>query len=101
ESSSSTTPVFSETVSGNNLRHALLRAADVAVVKTNGLGLKGFFTARLAFILEHGRAQEVATSDLFFTEAKQITNDNSHALMPRWAPDGGRIIYTSYFKSGS
>ena len=94
------TPVASEVVSGTSPRNALLRAADVAVVKTNGVGLRGFFTSRLAFILEHGRAEEIGTSDLFFGEARQITHDNAHALMPRWSPDGTRIVYTSYYKSG-
>lgn len=94
-------PVASETVAGTSLRNAFFRAADVAVVKTNGLGLKGFFTAKLAFMLERGRAEEVGTSDLFFGEARQLTHDNVHALMPRWSPDGTRILYTSYFKSGS
>ena len=49
---SARTPVVTETVSGSSARNALLRAADLAVEKTNGLGLKGFFTARLAFISE-------------------------------------------------
>lgn len=94
-------PVASEIANGTSARNALLRAADVAVVKTNGLGLKGFFTAKLAFILERGRAEEIGIADLLFTEAKQVTHDNAHALMPRWAPDGQKIVFTSYFKSGS
>lgn len=95
------TPVSSEVVTGTSARNALLRAADVAVVKTNGLGLKGFFAAKITFIRDLGRAKEVCVSDLFFTEAKQITHDNALALSPRWAPDGARIIYTSFYKSGS
>jgi TolB protein len=62
--------------------------------------LKGFFTARLAFIRDLGRAKEVCVSDLFFTESRQITRDNAAALTPRWSPDGSRILYTSYYKSG-
>ena len=93
-------PFYAETITGTNLKNALLRAADRAVEKTNGLGLKGFFTARLAFIREVGRAKEVCTGDLFFTEVKQITHDNAQALMPRWAPDGSRLLYTSFYKSG-
>ena len=42
------TPVVSQTVTGTTPRVALLRAADVAVAQTNGLGLHGFFAARLA-----------------------------------------------------
>jgi TolB protein len=93
-------PVASETVSGNNLRHALLRAADVAVEKTNGLGLKGYFTARLAFIRDLGRVKEVCTSDLFFSSGtvEQVSRNNSQALSPRWSPDGSRILFTGYMK---
>jgi TolB protein len=95
------TPVASEIVNGTSARNALLRAADVAVVKTNGLGLRGFFASRLAFVLGHGRADEVGTADLFFGEAQQITRDNAHVLKPRWSPDGAKLIYTSFYKSGS
>ncbi len=94
------TPFASETVTGTSARNALLRAADVAVVKTNGLGLKGFFASKIAFIRDGGKVKEVCTADLFFGEAKQITHDNALALMPRWAPDGSKIIYTSFYKSG-
>jgi TolB protein len=90
----------SETATGASLRQALLRAADFAVEKTNGLGLRGYFTARLAFIRDLGRAKEVCTSDLFFSsgEVRQVTHFNSQSLAPRWSPDGARILYTSYFK---
>jgi TolB protein len=91
----------SETVTGTSPRNALLRAADVAVVKTNGLGLRGFFASKLAFILDGGRVKEVGTSDLFFGDAKKLTHNNSLALMPRWSPDGAKIIYTSFYKSNS
>ncbi|MEO6002323.1 MAG: biopolymer transporter Tol [Opitutus sp.] len=94
------TPFGSEVATGPNARQALLRAADAAVVKTNGLGLKGFFTAQLAFIGERTGKKEVYTSDLFFGAAKQVTRDNALALMPRWSPDGSRLVYTSFYKSG-
>ena len=92
--------VASEVVTGTTARNALLRAADLAVEKTNGLGLKGFFASKITFIRDGGKVKEVCTADLFFTEAKQITHDNALALMPRWSPDGSKIIYTSFYKSG-
>ena len=97
-----TANVASETATGRTLREALLRAADIAVEKTNGLSLKGYFTARLAFIRDQGRVKEVCTSDLFFSsgEVRQVTRNNALALSPRWAPDGSRILFTSFFKSG-
>ena len=95
------TLVHTETVAGSSPRQALLKAADVAVVKTNGLGLRGFFTARLAFVSRRAGRGEVYTSDLFLGEARQITRDNAHVLSPRWSPDGTRVIYTSYFRSNA
>jgi len=92
--------VHSQTVAGDTLRHALLRAADVAVERTNEVGLRGFFASKLTFIAERTGRKEVYISDLFFGELRQLTRDNSQSLTPRWSPDGSRIIYTSYFRSG-
>ncbi len=94
------TAFSSDVVTGRNESDALLRAADLAVEKTNGLGLKGFFTARLAFIGGGGGKREIYTSDLFFKHVTQVTHDNALALFPRWSPDGSRLLYTSFFKSG-
>jgi len=93
-----TAPVASQVFSGTSARNALFRAADFAVEKTSGL--KGFFASRLAFIVESGKAMEVATGDLFFGEVRQITRDNSQAMTPRWSPDGRKLLYTSYFRTG-
>ena len=90
--------VLSQIVSGTSSRNALLRAADLAVTATSGL--KGFFANRLTFISTYSGHQEVFSSDLFFGEVKQITRDNAQAITPRWAPDGRRILYTSFYKSG-
>ncbi len=93
-------PFSSDVVTGRNERDALLRAADVAVTKTNGLGLKGFFTSRIAFIGGGGSRREIYTSDLFFRQVTQVTHDNALALFPRWSPDGSKLLYTSFYKSG-
>ena len=90
--------VASEVASGATQRAALLAAADVAVAKTNGLGLRGYFTSRLVFIGERTGHKEVYTSDLFFGDVRQITHDRAIAMTPRWSPDGEKIIYTSYFR---
>lgn len=92
--------VVSEIVPGTSERNALLRAADVAVERTNGLGLRGFFASRLAFIGLRTGHQEVYTGDLFFGGVRQLTNDRAIALTPRWSPDGSRLLYTSFYHSG-
>jgi TolB protein len=94
--------VVSQTLSGATAHAALLRAADVAVEQTNGHGLKGFFSARLAFVGESGGKKEIYTSDLFFSpgEVRRMTNDHSQVLTPRFSPDGRRLIFTSYYKNG-
>jgi TolB protein len=91
---SAASPVHSQTVSGTNLRNALLRAADIAVTKTSGL--PGFFAGKLAFVGERSGKTEIYTSDLYFGDLFKWTSDGKQVLSPKWAPDGQRIIYTSY-----
>lgn len=90
--------VLNQIAQGTSTRNALLRAADMAVKATSGLN--GFFASRLAFISEYSGKSEVFTGDLFFGEVRQITKDNAQAITPRWSPDGGKILYTSFYKSG-
>ncbi len=90
--------VLNQVLQGTSQRNALFRAADAAVTATSGL--KGFFATRLAFISEYSGKPEVFTGDLFFGEVRQITKDNAQAMRPRWSPDGGKVLYTSFYKSG-
>jgi TolB protein len=87
--------IHSETVSGTSLRNALLRAADVAVVKTSG-GLRGFFSGKLAFVSDRGGVQTIFTGDLFFGDVQSHPVQGKQILGPRWAPDGSKILFTSY-----
>src|SRR5690625_673457 len=89
---------FREVVTGNNPSNALYRAADLAVRKTTGQ--PGFFAGKLAFIADRSGAPEVYVSDLFLGEVRRLTRDNSDSLGPRWAPDGRKLLYTSYYRSG-
>ena len=88
------TPVATETVSGANLRQALLKAADVAVVRTSGL--HGYFAGKLAFVTDRGGQQTIMTCDLFFGEVQSHPVQGKEIIGPRWSPDGGRILFTSY-----
>lgn len=90
--------ILNQNANGTSTRNAFYRAADAAVKATSGL--TGFFAAKLAFISNRTGKDEVYVGDLFMGEVKQITRDNAFALTPRWSPEGSRLIYTSYFKSG-
>ncbi|MBC8009888.1 MAG: PD40 domain-containing protein [Burkholderiales bacterium] len=92
------TPVLSQVVAGNSPRNALFKAADVAVKAMTGK--PGFFASKLAFIGERTGKPEVYVGDLFLGDVRQITNDKALALTPRWSPDGQRLLYTSYFRTG-
>jgi TolB protein len=88
--------VLAASVPGTNARNALLRAADLAVTQTNGMGLRGFFASKLVFIGQGTGRKEVYVGDLFFTEVRRITSDRAIALAPRWSPDGQKVLYTSF-----
>lgn len=90
--------ILSQTATGTSTRNALFRAADLAVKATSGLN--GFFASKLAFVSERSGKSEIFVSDLFLGEARQITHDNAHSLTPHWSPDGSKLLYTSFFKSG-
>lgn len=86
--------IHSETVTGTSTRNALLKAADVAVSRTSGL--RGIFTGKLAFVAEHGGQQTIMTGDLFGGEIQSHPVQGKQIVGPRWAPDGSKIIFTSY-----
>jgi TolB protein len=90
--------VLNQTATGNSARNAFFRAADAAVKATSGLN--GFFASKLAFVSNRTGKDEIYVSDLFFGEMKQLTHDNAFSMTPRWSPDGTKLIYTSFFKSG-
>jgi len=90
--------VLNQTATGSSTRNAFFRAADAAVKATSGLN--GFFATKLAFVSNRTGKDEIYVSDLFFGEMRQITHDNAFSMTPRWSPDGSKLIYTSYFKSG-
>lgn len=91
-------PILSQTATGTSTRNALFRAADLAVKAASGLN--GFFASKLAFVSERSGKSEIFVSDLFLGEARQLTHDNAHSLAPHWSPDGSKLLYTSFYKSG-
>jgi TolB protein len=91
------TPV-QETATGADWREAAYRAGDDVVQKLTGL--PGFFAGKLAFASKRTGALEIFTSDLLGQEVLQRTNDHSNSLNPHWSPDGMKILYTSFYRTG-
>lgn len=84
---------------GSSSRNSLFKAADRSVLSITGK--PGFFASRLVFIGERqNNQQEVYSSDMFFGEVKFHTADKSQSVNPRWSPDGNKVIYTGYYRSG-
>jgi TolB protein len=86
------------TVAGSDFKNAVLRACDLVVEAT--LRTNGFFAGKLAFVGKQRGISEIYTSDLLFSNVRPITADRSLVTGPRWSPDGTRLLYTTYFKSG-
>jgi TolB protein len=51
--------------------------------------------------MQRSGRNEIYVSDLFLGEAKRLSTEGAPALSPRWAPDGSRVIYTSYHRTGA
>ncbi len=96
--SSGGTEQFRQSISGSSENVAILRAADLAVKATTGR--PGFFAGKLAFMSKRSGHREIYTSNILFRGVQQLTSEKSKALLPHWSPDGTKLLYTSYHKSG-
>jgi TolB protein len=86
------------TVPGRDFSNAVLRACDLVVEAT--LKSKGFFAGKLAFVGKQRGVSEIYISDLLFSEGRPLTGDRALVTGPRWSPDGSRLLYTTYYKTG-
>jgi len=85
-------------VTGANWRDAAYRAGDYAVQALTNL--PGIFAGKLAFVSKRTGVREIYTSDLLGQEIFQRTNDRADSLNPHWSPDGTKILYTGYYRTG-
>jgi TolB protein len=59
-------------------------------------GQKGIFLTKLAFVSTATGHKEIYVSDYDGYNVRQVTNDKSIALLPRWSPQGDKLFYNSY-----
>ncbi len=74
------------------------KVADAVYSRITGEG--GYFDSRVVFVSEAGpkndRKKRLAVMDYDGANVSYLTDSSFIVLAPRFSPDGGRIIYTSY-----
>ncbi len=76
--------------------YAAHQAANDIVSKVTGKPT--YFLAKLVMIGARAGAKELYLSDATAQDVRQVTQDKSIALKPRWSPDNRFISYTSFLK---
>jgi len=62
-------------------------------------GRKGFAASRLLLVGSRTGRKEIYLCDSDGANLRQLTQDKTVSLYPRWSPDGRRFTYTSYLQS--
>lgn len=74
------------------------KVADATYARITGES--GYFDSRVVFVSETGpknaRQKRLAVMDQDGANVKFLTDARSLVLAPRFSPDGGRVLYTSY-----
>ena len=65
---------------------------------TKVAGKPSFFLAKLVMVGTRSGAKELYLADSSAQDIRQVTQDKSIALKPRWSPDNSLISYTSFLK---
>ena len=76
--------------------YAAHQAANDLVVKATGKPT--FFLGKLVMVGARGGAKELYLADSSAQDVRQVTQDKSIAVKPRWSPDNRFISYTSFLK---
>lgn len=87
-----------DTATGRDVSEATLRACDAVVERITRR--PGFFAGRLALVGTRTGHTEIYESDLLFQRVRPLTSNRNKSIMPRWSPDGRKILYTTYFSKG-
>jgi TolB protein len=94
--SSTRAGVFGRSYSGTtaDIRRLAHTVADDLVLAITGK--PGMASAKMALVSSRTGRKELYVCDIDGGNLRQLTNDRSIVVGPRWAPDGRSLIYTSY-----
>jgi TolB protein len=79
-----------------NARRLAHKVADDIIMAIKGF--RGICSGRIAMIGNVTGNKELYICDADGGNLRQLTHDKSISLAPRWAPDGSKIVYTSFLK---
>ena len=77
-----------------NFRRLMHRLGNEIIQKLTGY--EGVCLTKLAFVSNSSGNKEIYVSDYDGHNITQITDDRSIALLPRWSPDGKKLLFNSY-----
>lgn len=78
------------------LRHFAHQISDNIIETLTGE--KGIATTKIVFSYRSGTGKELAMVDYDGYNFTQLTKNNNFNLFPCWAPEGNRILYSTYIK---
>ena len=79
-----------------NARKLAHKVADDIIMAIKGF--RGICSGRIAMIGTATGNKELYLCDADGGNLRQLTHDKSISMAPRWAPDGSKIVYTSFLK---
>ncbi len=84
--------------SAQGWRRMAHKVADQVYSRITGEG--GYFDSRVVYVSESGpknqRAKRLAVMDYDGANVQYLTDSSTIVIAPRFSPDGGRILYTSF-----
>ncbi|MFP4281528.1 MAG: biopolymer transporter Tol [Opitutales bacterium] len=90
--------LLQERFEGRDTFQAAAKAADYAVRRTTNR--PGFFAGTISFVSERTGHPEIYMADFLLGELVQLTRKESQSMLPALAPDGSKLLFTSYFRNG-
>lgn len=81
-------------------RRLLMHRISNEIIRTL-TGREGIFLSKIAFVGNPTGHKEIYVCEYDGHHARQLTFDKSIAQLPRWSPDGKKLLYNSYKDGGT
>ncbi len=81
-------------------RRRLMHRISNQIIRTL-TGREGVFLSKIAFVSNTTGHKEIYVSDYDGHNVRQLTFDKNIAQLPRWSPDGKKLLYNSYKDGGT